>query len=497
MHEYDAIVIGAGNGGLTSACALAQDGVKTILLEKHNIPGGYATSFCRGRFEFEVSLHQLSGLGTKEKPGSLRKILDSLGVTDEIDWVEMKNICRVIVPGILNIGIPADREKAIAVLKGRFPDESESIEKFFEIIYKCWTEFIEIYHYNFDSVDINAKVDPAASSEKYPFYFKYAYMNLQEFLNSFINDPLLKVVLSVLSAYSGPPAEISVIDLAIWIYLYIEYKPFHINGCSQALSNAIMEKYLEYGGKVQYNCGARKIVVENGVALGVITEKGEEIRAKHIVADISPLTVYKEMIEPGNVPQAALDQLRGSEIGPSTFTVFVGLDCEATEIGLNDTNCFIIIPGRKPVMLACHDVVAPACSAAGTTTLSLCIVQSHTSWVNVPPDQYNDRKYEYAERVIEAAETVFPSFRSHIEEVEIGTPVTHMRYCGAPGGAIGGFKYYNKEYILSPVKHDYINNLSFVGAFVNNPGGYHPTLSHGWAVGHDIARKIIPNYKSE
>ena len=33
-------------------------GAKTLLLEKHNIPGGCATSFVRGQFEFEVALHQ-------------------------------------------------------------------------------------------------------------------------------------------------------------------------------------------------------------------------------------------------------------------------------------------------------------------------------------------------------------------------------------------------------------------------------------------------------
>ena len=78
MSEYDVVVIGAGNGGLTAACSLAQRGMKTLLLERHNIPGGCATSFCRGRFEFEVALHQLSGLGTADKPGHYA-VLDNLG----------------------------------------------------------------------------------------------------------------------------------------------------------------------------------------------------------------------------------------------------------------------------------------------------------------------------------------------------------------------------------------------------------------------------------
>nr|HPI88278.1 FAD-dependent oxidoreductase [Spirochaetota bacterium] len=66
MPDYDVIVIGAGNGGLTSSAMLAKGGKRVLLIEKHNVPGGCATSFRRGRFEFEVALHQLSGMGSQE-----------------------------------------------------------------------------------------------------------------------------------------------------------------------------------------------------------------------------------------------------------------------------------------------------------------------------------------------------------------------------------------------------------------------------------------------
>lgn len=83
MRYFDTVVIGAGNAGLTSASALQRGGSKTLLLERHNIPGGCATSFVRGNFEFEVARHQLSGLGTAEKPFIMRKIFAGLGVMDE------------------------------------------------------------------------------------------------------------------------------------------------------------------------------------------------------------------------------------------------------------------------------------------------------------------------------------------------------------------------------------------------------------------------------
>ena len=50
--SYDVVVIGAGNGGLAAAIRVLQGGYSCLLLEKHNLPGGFATSFKRGRFEF-------------------------------------------------------------------------------------------------------------------------------------------------------------------------------------------------------------------------------------------------------------------------------------------------------------------------------------------------------------------------------------------------------------------------------------------------------------
>ncbi|MFX1379791.1 MAG: FAD-dependent oxidoreductase, partial [Promethearchaeota archaeon] len=53
VDTYPVIVIGAGLGGLGAACQLTSVGKKVLLLEKHNVPGGFASSFVRGRFEFD------------------------------------------------------------------------------------------------------------------------------------------------------------------------------------------------------------------------------------------------------------------------------------------------------------------------------------------------------------------------------------------------------------------------------------------------------------
>lgn len=83
MKTYDVVVIGAGNGGLAAAIRLLQGGARVLVVEKHNLPGGFATSFRRGRFEFEASLHELNDFGTADNAGDLRLLFDELGITEK------------------------------------------------------------------------------------------------------------------------------------------------------------------------------------------------------------------------------------------------------------------------------------------------------------------------------------------------------------------------------------------------------------------------------
>lgn len=49
----------------TAATRMDKFGIKVLLLEHVNVPGGFASSFVRGIFEFEPALHELKGIGDK------------------------------------------------------------------------------------------------------------------------------------------------------------------------------------------------------------------------------------------------------------------------------------------------------------------------------------------------------------------------------------------------------------------------------------------------
>ena len=70
-QKCDVVIVGAGVGGLTCACYLAKAGAKVVLVEKHYVPGGYCSSFTRGKYYFDAGAHYL---GSCRPDGQLGKL---------------------------------------------------------------------------------------------------------------------------------------------------------------------------------------------------------------------------------------------------------------------------------------------------------------------------------------------------------------------------------------------------------------------------------------
>ncbi|MFX1309582.1 MAG: FAD-dependent oxidoreductase, partial [Promethearchaeota archaeon] len=107
ISSYPVIVVGAGLGGLGAACQVALAGEKVLLLEKHNVPGGFATSFVRGRFEFEGALHELSGIGYEDNRGGTYRFFERIGlVPDKIEFIQVPEIYRSVFLDGFDVTMP-------------------------------------------------------------------------------------------------------------------------------------------------------------------------------------------------------------------------------------------------------------------------------------------------------------------------------------------------------------------------------------------------------
>ena len=127
-YDYDVIVVGAGNGGLCAATLCAKAGYKVLLLEKHNLPGGCATSFVRGRFEFEPSLHELCDKATSDKMPSMFQIYKDVGM--DAPFIREDNLYRVVCkgPNGYDHRIRAGKEGFIASMEEACPGCREQME---------------------------------------------------------------------------------------------------------------------------------------------------------------------------------------------------------------------------------------------------------------------------------------------------------------------------------------------------------------------------------
>lgn len=76
-------------------------------------------------------------------------------------------------------------------------------------------------------------------------------------------------------------------------------------GGSAALANALVSAIVENGGAVKLNSEPKRILVENGKAVGVETVTGEIFRARHFVASgLNPQQTFLELLDEAFVPKA-------------------------------------------------------------------------------------------------------------------------------------------------------------------------------------------------
>jgi phytoene dehydrogenase-like protein len=496
--KFDAIVIGAGLGGLSAATMLAQAGLSVLLLERHNIPGGYATSFVRGRYEFEVALHELSGVGPPERRGAVYRYLEYLGIADRVEFLHVPNLYRSVFPD-LDITMPIGREAYEAKLAETFPHEAKGIGRFLDRVFSFGRDFSKI-------VRQGGNVSRVTMPLRYRHFFRYLPTTWGHVLNRDVKDPRARAVLSQYWGYVGlPPSRISFVYFASTLAAYVRRGAAFPRGRSQALSNAYLTRFQELGGHVRLNCGAKRITTRDGRVTGVITDADEEVRADWILSNADPITTCQELIGRENVPSRFFTRLQSSEVAASTINVYLGVACAPADLGLTEHEIFInadydfdrhyeamrAIQAPEGIAVTCYNAVYPDISPPGTSIVVLTALAYGEPWYDVPPAAYVDAKNRIGDAMIDLAERIAPGLRDHAEVVEVSTPLTNMRYAGTMGGSIYGFEQPPRDNMVWRMRHrGPVEGLYFVGAWTQPGGGFEPAMMSGQMAGRAVLSEI-------
>jgi all-trans-retinol 13,14-reductase len=254
--RFDVVVIGAGLGGLAAAAALARKGMSVLVLERHVVPGGYATSFVRGRYEFEVSLHVLSDIGTPQRPGGLRNFLGDVGAWEDVELVRVPHFARAVFADA-EVLLPMDPDGFEAAICRACPGSTRGVRRFLRRV-----------------MAVAREADGLSDAFAMP---RYAFTSLAAVLERDVDDRRARALLCQAWSYVGmPPSECSFLFYAATLGSLLNHGGWYPKQRSQGLSMALVRAVQRNGGRIRLGCGARRITVRHGRVASVVDDEGCE-----------------------------------------------------------------------------------------------------------------------------------------------------------------------------------------------------------------------------
>ena len=256
QKRYDAIIVGGGLAGLTSAVFLSQAGKKILLIEKNAEFGGLVNSFERDGFVFDAGARAILGVVLamlKDLNLDIEVVSSkvSLGVEDKIIGIEGHN------------SVSEYRDLLVSL----YPDSVEDIDAFIEVMVKIM-KLIDIIYGIDNPLFKDIKRDKAyVMKELLPWLpkFLFAMSRIErlskpsdEYLKQIIQDPSLIDIISQ-HFFKGTPTFFAL----SYFTLYSSY--VYPKGGTGKLAEALVEKIQAFNGDILPNTVVKKIHADQQV----------------------------------------------------------------------------------------------------------------------------------------------------------------------------------------------------------------------------------------
>ena len=495
--KHKVVVIGAGLGGLCCAAMLAKKGVAVTILEQKKKAGGYATSFKRGGFLFEVSLHA-TPLGATP----MDRTLTELGVRDEVEFVRLPELYRIVTPDHDVTFPPADPEGYIARLAEMFPSEREGIATFVRSLVGASEEILRL--------TAEDPLQPLLVPFRYRDMWKTRGKTLSRLMDEHISSADCQALMSPLWYYYGlPPSKLSAFYYSVATGQYVAQGGFYPRARSQEISDSLVGVVEDNGGEVLKGARVWGIRASGDRAIAVEDSRGRRHSADIVVSNASPKATFDRLLEQGKLHRRTRRKLaryrkKLDSYVPSlsSFIVWLGLEGDVTE-HFEEAEIFLAT-GHDPdadyrAALACdpeealltvtaYDNIYPGYSPPGRSILSIMFLCSYDPWKRYANSYFRGDKKAYKAEKQRVAETLIrrveerliPGLSKRIVLNEVGTPLTNVRYTGNCEGAIYGYEQaLNNTFINRIDNRTPIRNLFLASAWSNPGGGFAGALSSG------------------
>lgn len=447
--NFDAIVIGSGIGGLSTASLLAQVAKKRVLvLERHFKLGGLTHSFQRHGFHWDVGLHYVGGMAAG---GMSRRFMD-LVTGGGVQWNQIADPLEHFIYPEHHVRVPSNAAAYLQHLKELFPKSSQSIDLYFKKVYQA-ASWMGRWFASKQMPKLLGKLILWPGGRD-------AMRSTREVLAEIVDDPQLRGVLaSQWGDYGLPPGDSS---FGIHALIAKDYLPggWVPVGGAQQLASAIVPIIEKAGGKCLTGHEVKRLEIENGRVTRVLaTHKKAEIAftAPLVVSDAGAGKTFHEFIDSDvNIPERTL--LNDPVAPPTAVTIYLGLKESPAGCGMQAGNYWIATDYDHDAIYAqrsklvegrvAHCFVSSA-SLRTTDNIKhnaqiICFGKyddwqqwSEQPWLN-RDEAYKTIKERIAQSAIALVDQHLPGFADNVEYHEVSTPLSVESMTGHRRGAIYG-----------------------------------------------------------
>lgn len=432
--SYDAIVIGSGLSGMTSANVLAKGGRKVLLLESHNKMGGFATWFYRAdkKYIFDVSLHGF--------PAGMIK-------TCRRYW--SKEIAQLIIP-----------LKDIRFINPQFQLQTDYTK----------TNFTKILVEKF-KIEEKVVHDFFAFIENMNFYDNSSMTNGELFEKYFPGrNDVIRLLMEPITYANGSTLADPAITYGIVFSNFMGSGVYTFEGGTDQLIKLMKEELLKNGVDIKLNSPVKKIIIDQNCVQGVETED-DTIKAPVVVSNAN---LYKTIF-----------QLTGKEYFSEDFIQ------KASKVRMNSSSCQVYMSFKDQYVLPpIGDLIFTSKQEHYDATK---ILEHHTSsrtfsvyypetrpnnimpativsstnanyvdWKKLTPEEYEFHKNTLIADTLKSLNELIPGVEQQIQHIEAATPLTIEHYTHHHQGASFGTKFEGLD--VSTKLHEQIAGLYHSGS---------------------------------
>ncbi|WP_242138302.1 MULTISPECIES: NAD(P)/FAD-dependent oxidoreductase [unclassified Sphingomonas] len=526
--SYDALIIGGGHNGLVCAFYLARAGLKVRILERRAVVGGAAvTEEFHPGFRNSTASYTVSLL----RP----KVIADMKLHDRGFRIIERTISNFFPfpDTYLTLGGGTARTQAQFARFSRkdadaYPAYDAALEKVAQVLR-----------------DLALKTPPnvggglrallAGAAQGWPVakmgieqqrdLLDVFTKSARDFLDGWFEDDHVKSAFAfdaVVGNYAGVSTPGSAYVLLHHVFGEVNGKYGawgHSVGGMGAITQAMAQACVEAGVEISLEAPVATLLTEGGKVAGVRLDSGEEIAARIVAANVGPALLYRQMVDPADLPADFKRRIDGFKTGSGTFRMNVALSelpdftvLPGKDKAEHHTAGIIIAPGmdymdqafldaqqhgwsKQPIVeMKLPTTVDDSLAPPGQHIASL-FCQQFAPTLPPRPDgsarSWDDAREEVADLIIDTVTAHAPNFRKSVIARQIHSPLDLERKFGLIGGDIfHGTMGLDQLWAARPMlgHGDYrgpIAGLYMCGS------GTHPGGGVTGAPGHNAAHEIL------